>query len=151
MFDLKSQFFLKLSDCAVNKRIAIVGVFASHMSASPEDDLVVEGIVFGLLASAQSKNIAVSIPNDDNRKRLNDGSIFLYFIPGPKDGIWTKKHPCQRRDIGVADVASAAKQTGYRIPGTAQNVLVDMPFHHRNDSFGDDLCRALLISLGFPR
>ena len=46
MFDLKPQFFLKLSDCAVNKRITIVGVFASHMPTSPEDDLVVEGIVF---------------------------------------------------------------------------------------------------------
>ena len=71
----------------MNKRVAIVGVFAAHVPASPDYDLLVEWIVHGLLSSAQSKHIAVGIPNDDYRKRLDDGCIFLYLIPGSKDGI----------------------------------------------------------------
>ena len=81
---LQSQLLFEFPDGAVNKGIAIVVVLTPNVTSGPQYDLIVKRITARLFAPSKTQHIPISVPYDNDRKRLNSRFVVLDLISTSK-------------------------------------------------------------------
>ncbi len=81
---LQSQLLFEFPDGAVNKGIAVVVVLTPNVTAGPQYDLVVKRITARLFAPSKTQHIPISVPYDNDGKRLHSRFVVLYLISTSK-------------------------------------------------------------------